>query len=186
MDCNGCWGFTFRVARAGAEVTACSDGADNDGDGLTDLADPGCAHPNQPAEKRAGLACDDGVDNDGDGWIDFIEDADGDGISDPPGDPGCRLDGAEAPACQDGISNDGDGLIDFDGGQSIHGACGGGTCPPGVSDPDGDGVADPDPQCAGKPWKNVEARNASCGLGWELSLALLGLRRLRGSLTRRG
>ena len=51
-------------------VTAdCSDGLDNDGDGLIDAgSDPGCRdadfHPEDPA-------CQDGLDNDGDGGIDF-------------------------------------------------------------------------------------------------------------------
>jgi phospholipase/lecithinase/hemolysin len=107
-------------------------------------------------------------------------DDDGDGLADPA-DPGCFGPSSltESPQCQDGVSNDGDGLVDFDGGQSVHGACGDGVCPPGVSDPDDDGVADPDPQCT-RPYKNREA--AGCGLGFELALllpALRGLRRLR-------
>jgi hypothetical protein len=80
---------------------------------------------------------------------------DDDGLVDYPEDLGCfgpTLD-LEDPECQDGVNNDPaqDGLVDFDGGQSIHGACSGGSCPPGVSDPDLDGVADPDPNCLGKP-----------------------------------
>ncbi len=109
--------------------------------------------------------CTDGFDNDGDGFVDF------------PDDPGCRnaLSPREDPQCQDGINNDAGqdpnpGLIDFDGGQSIHGACSGGVCPPGVSDPNSDGVADPDPQCVGKPWKNKE--KTGCGLGFELVFLL--------------
>jgi hypothetical protein len=85
-------------------------------------------------------------------------------------------------ACGDGVDNDGDGLADFDGGQSIHGACLAGTCPAGVSDPNGDGVADPDPQCVGRPWRDSE-RRSGCGLGFELvpCLApLLARRRRRG------
>jgi hypothetical protein len=100
------------------------------------------------------------------------------------GDPGCA-DPAwplEDPQCQDGADDDGDGRTDFDGGQSIWGPCSGapGGCPPGVSDPDGDGTADPDYQCAGKPWKDREANPSACGLGTELALllpAILGLRR---------
>ncbi len=74
----------------------------------------------------------------------------------------------------DGINNDlgQDGLIDFDGGQSIHGACSGGVCPPGVSDPDFDGVADPDPNCLGKPWQDREHDLKPCGLGFELVFLL--------------
>jgi unsaturated chondroitin disaccharide hydrolase len=118
--------------------------------------------------------CDDGADNDGDGFIDY------------PEDPGCAdAEGErEGPQCQDGANNDpaqdaNPGLIDFDGGQSIWGECTGqpGGCPDGVSDPDGDGVANPDPQCVGKPWKNQERR--FCGLGCELALLLPALMWLR-------
>jgi hypothetical protein len=88
----------------------------------------------------------------------------------------------EAPQCQDGLNNDPaqDDLIDFDGGQSIWGECSGGTCPPGVSDPDGDGIADPDPHC-NDAWRNVES-GRRCGSGFELVLLLpllMGLRRRR-------
>ena len=58
----------------------------------------------------------------------------------------------EDPHCQDGINNDlgqdpNPGLVDFDGGQSVWGECTGepGGCPANVSDPDGDGVPNPDP-----------------------------------------
>jgi len=57
----------------------CSDGIDNDGDGLIDFpADCGCTDPSDPAEApNPPTQCSDGVDNDGDGLIDF------------PADPGC-------------------------------------------------------------------------------------------------
>ena len=128
-----------------------------------------------------GTNCSDGFDNDGDGLVDF------------PEDPGCSDADSqlEAPKCQDGINNDPyqDGLIDFDGGQSIHGGCSTGSCPSGVSDPDANGVANPDPQCVGKPWKNREtAGGGGCGLGAELllllpglGLGLAGVRRRRGA-----
>jgi hypothetical protein len=91
--------------------------------------------------------CSDGIDNDGDAFIDAA-------------DPGCR-DAAsvrEDPQCQDGINNDAaqDNLIDFDGGLSALGYL----------------AADPDPQCVGKPWKNNEFRQPSCGLGVELAFLL--------------
>ncbi len=38
-----------------------------------------------------------------------------------------------------------------------------------MSDPDGDGVADPDPNCV-VPYRNREATRASCGIGFELAL----------------
>jgi uncharacterized repeat protein (TIGR03806 family) len=111
--------------------------------------------------------CTDGVDNDGDGLVDY------------PADPVCRFPSSpsEAAQCQDGIDNDGAPGIDFDGGQSIHGACSGGTCPPGVSDPEGDGVANPDPQC-NAPWRESERPKRSCGLGFEIAFALPLLARL--------
>lgn len=111
-------------------------------------------------------ACGDGIDNDDDGMLDLD-------------DPGCKdnTGSLENPQCQDGANNDlgqdpNPGLIDFDGGQSIWGTCTGepGGCPANVSDPEGDGVANPDPQCVGKPWKNQEKKSSSCGLGVELLL----------------
>ena len=81
----------------------CDDGVDNDGDGFTDGADPGCDDANDLFELGS-LPCDDGIDNDGDGDVDLA-------------DPGCYGPGwpSESPACDDGIDNDGDGGIDFDG-----------------------------------------------------------------------
>jgi hypothetical protein len=116
-------------------VSQCSDGRDNDGDGLVDAADPGCdagnseAPNNRPAQASD---CHDGRDNDGDGLIDAAQD------------PGCANGGSEAGSgapstttttttttapttttvpppstsatppseCSDGRDNDGDGLID--------------------------------------------------------------------------
>jgi hypothetical protein len=178
-----------------SERVECDDGFDSDGDGLTDYPDdPGCASEDDVSERSSLLPCDDGVDNDDDGRSDF----DPDTFADPAwgsGDPGCRSPewAEEAPACQDGESNDADSFVDFDGGESVHGACTGtpGGCPLGVSDTNGDGVADPDPQCVGKPWKRVERQlSKGCGLGWEVALLLAPLlwlaararqRRLRAS-----
>jgi hypothetical protein len=53
----------------------------------------------------------------------------------------------------------------------------------GVSDPDDDGVADPDPQCVGLAWKNKE--KTGCGLGFELALILPGLMGLHRRRRRR-
>jgi formylglycine-generating enzyme required for sulfatase activity len=119
------------------------------------------------AEPTIPRPCGDGLDNDGDGWIDAA-------------DPGCpdETGPEESPQCQDGVSNDADGLADFDGGQSIHGACADGTCPPGVSDPDADGLADPDPECVGAPWRNREKAKV-CGLGFEIAGTLVVLRLAR-------
>ncbi|MEZ4433469.1 MAG: hypothetical protein R3F65_13760 [bacterium] len=83
----------------------CSDGEDNDDDGLIDLEDPGCDNALDVDERQ--LQCADGVDNDDDGLIDF------------PDDPGCgsRGDNSEInppvlPECADGLDNDRNGYID--------------------------------------------------------------------------
>ena len=89
------------VAPKGAETgPQCSDGIDNDGDGVIDIADPGCHSdgnannpasfdPSDPSEADApttgagdetGAECSDNVDNDGDGKVDER-------------DPGCHSDG---------------------------------------------------------------------------------------------
>ncbi|GEM_PF-6265581 len=153
-----------------ALVPACSDGLDNDGDGLVDAADPGCMDPfdNDEVEplwcsspENAGLdgcvvreelgECADGLDNDGDGLADLE-------------DPGCmdRWDyheGSDAGQCADGIDNDGDGKVDVGGdskckeagdveaapvyGEGIVSPCADGW------DNDGDGLTDgDDPECA--------------------------------------
>jgi len=85
-------------------VTDCSDGVDNDGDGLVNLDDPGCDSASDTSEQSAALPCDNGVDDDGDGAIDLA-------------DLGCRDPGwsTENPQCQDGVDNDGDGGVDWDG-----------------------------------------------------------------------
>jgi hypothetical protein len=58
----------FRIASP-APNPACSDGIDNDGDGLVDYpADPGCS---KASSMKEAPACDDGIDNDGDGKIDW-------------------------------------------------------------------------------------------------------------------
>jgi hypothetical protein len=93
----------------------CSDGLDNDGDGLVDQEDPQCYGP-KGAESPDGVGrpettvCTDGMDNDGDGLTDRE-------------DPDCQLPGgtseseptvpdAPDPACDDGVDNDDDGLTD--------------------------------------------------------------------------
>ena len=51
--------------------SACSDGIDNDGDGLADLADLGCTSFSDLAETNANVACDNGIDDDLDGNVDL-------------------------------------------------------------------------------------------------------------------
>jgi MYXO-CTERM domain-containing protein len=133
-----------------AATRACSDGFDNDGDGLIDFpADPGCASPSDNNEEDPPLPqCSDGIDNNGAGGIDWPADPscsgpndptedgvpacsdgvdnDGDGLIDFPADPDCTSanDGTEVfyRQCQDGIDNDGDGLIDFPDDPGCHSA----------------------------------------------------------------
>ncbi len=83
---------------------ACSDGEDDDGDGLVDHPeDPGCDAPTDDTETSPALPCDDGLDGDGDGLADAA-------------DPGCAWAAApsEEPECDDGLDNDGDLAIDAD------------------------------------------------------------------------
>ena len=139
--------YTMRVAGAGAP--ACSDGLDNDGDGLVDYgAEPGCASEADASELAPTLPCDDGADNDGDGWADYR-------LVD--GDPGCRnaYTRNENPQCQDGLDNDGQPGLDFDGGASRNG---------------GVPLSTPDPQCTAA-WTNSEiGKPSACGLGFEIVL----------------
>jgi len=116
------------VANISSEsIETCTDGIDNDGNGLTDSDDPGCYIVE---------ICDDGVDNDLDRLIDYSDpdcyrvetgkqcfnniDDDGDGVADC-WDPDCECaeQGLESEDvcyvnCDDGEDNDGDGLIDCD------------------------------------------------------------------------
>ncbi|MCH8028832.1 MAG: hypothetical protein IH874_02740 [Candidatus Dadabacteria bacterium] len=75
----------------------CDSGADEDGDGLIDCADPDCAADPACVETD----CADGADNDGDGLTDCA-------------DPDCAADPAcvETGECDDDVDNDGDGLTD--------------------------------------------------------------------------
>ena len=93
----------------GASIYQCSDGVDNDSDGLTDYPnDPGCSSTTDNDEYNApNYQCSDGFDNDSDGLTDY------------PNDPGCSSttdnDEYNAPnyQCSDGFDNDSDGLTDY-------------------------------------------------------------------------
>ncbi len=128
----------------------CSDGLDGDGDGLVDLADPGCTSGLDLFETNHEVACDDGFDDDGDGFVDLA-------------DPGCRFATStiEDPQCQDGIDNDGHLGTDFDGGDSVLGV--------GNGDPNG-----ADPQCVDA-WRDREAPAPACGLGPEMAVLGVGM-----------
>jgi hypothetical protein len=103
--------IVFSVNNGGADVDAlvaqlpaCFDGIDNDGDGLVDFGeDAGCTDADDVGEIEEILPCDDGIDNDEDGLTDY------------PADPGCGLQTwvTESPECSDGIDNDGNGFVDF-------------------------------------------------------------------------
>jgi large repetitive protein len=92
----------------------CSDGKDNDGDGMIDFPDDlGCVgHDDDSEGDPPSPQCKDGRDNDGDGKIDY------------PYDPGCFApqqdsedddcpDGPNCPQCGNGIDDDMNGLTDF-------------------------------------------------------------------------
>lgn len=74
--------------------TSCSDGVDNDSDGLVDCADPECAASSDCATQAEN--CSNGVDDDGDGFVDC---ADAECI----GSPSCAV-----PACGDGVAQSGE------------------------------------------------------------------------------
>jgi hypothetical protein len=152
------------AAAADAAPAACENGLDDDSDGLTDDADPGCDDASDDSERSGALPCDDGADNDSDGFADF---------SPTPGvgDPGCQNPGSprEDPQCQDGLNNDAaqDSLIDFDGGASAGLPL--------------EQQTEPDPQCIDMPFRNMERvpTSSGCGIGPELFLLGVALRRLR-------
>ncbi len=112
-----------------SSLAQCTDGIDNDGDGLIDCADPDCKK-----------ACD-GIDTDGDGVPDYLDvceghddnvDTDGDGVPD-----GCDI----CPGHDDNVDTDGDGVPD-----------GCDACPghDDSEDADGDGVPDGCDACPGQ------------------------------------
>ncbi len=119
------------------QLPACSDGWDNDGDGLVDRLDPGCATDNDNSEAAHDPACitattpseseqcRNGIDDDKDGLIDML-------------DPGCASpdDNNESDGtsqCQNTKDDDGDGLIDM--------------LDPGCSSPQGNNEAAATSQC---------------------------------------
>lgn len=54
-------------------AAACNNGVDDDGDGYTDLADPGCTDKRDTSELNLAIECDDGSDNDGDSSTDMSD-----------------------------------------------------------------------------------------------------------------
>jgi len=150
---------------ASCQVEECSNGVDDDGDGLVDFvgADPGCWGAADLSERSGTLPCDNGFDDDGDGRADF----DPATLADPlfqagVGDPGCHAPDwpEEDPQCSDGVDN-------------------GDADDPALADWDGAGLGEPDPECNGRAWKRSESGGSACGLGPGLALALLALGVLR-------
>ncbi len=87
----------------------CSDGKDNDGDGLTDCADPDCKSNSISAcKENTDAKCKDGLDNDGDGTTD-CDDTD---CKDNPAITVCATKEDTNAKCSDGKDNDGDGKAD--------------------------------------------------------------------------
>jgi cysteine-rich repeat protein len=100
-------GQEYDGIEAGPDPTPCGNGIDDDGDGLIDATDPGCANAYDLSERSAALPCDDGVDNDGDGRVDWPADAD-------CGSPSGLSESPDPNACRNGIDDDGDGLVDLE------------------------------------------------------------------------
>lgn len=70
---------SYSTNTCSSSVPECADFIDNDGDGRTDLSDPGCAGSSDESEADAPPAppqCSDGLDNDGDTLIDYPDDPD--------------------------------------------------------------------------------------------------------------
>lgn len=116
---DGSSAYPCEIERLGAGF-GCSDGIDNDGNGLIDEKDPSCFYPwsaegmDASVEQTGWMGigeCNDGIDNNGNGLWDAL-------------DPGCTAsnDASEDEGfqpmvlgtCADGIDNDGDGDIDRD------------------------------------------------------------------------
>ena len=93
----------------GPEFGNCSDGIDNDGDGLTDADDPDCQTPPTTEGPPGDATCSDGIDNDQDGATDG-DDTDCQETPPPPTTEGPPGDAT----CSDGIDNDQDGATDGD------------------------------------------------------------------------
>jgi hypothetical protein len=140
------WGYKeplggkLTVSIAGLYESSCSDGVDNDGDGLIDCADADCY--NDPACAGTEYICTDGIDNDGDFLTDCLD-------PDCWGKQGCPL---PPEICDNGVDDNGNGLVDCDD-PDCKGApnCPVEICDNGVDD-DGDSLVDcADPDCAGAP-----------------------------------
>ncbi|BCR04490.1 hypothetical protein DESUT3_15590 [Desulfuromonas versatilis] len=123
----------------------CNDGLDNDGDQMIDCADQDCAADPACQPPEQELLCADGLDNDGDNLVDCAD-------PDCAADPACEQPGE---ICTDQMDNDGDGLTDCEDPDCANDA----ACQPPVMeictdgvDNDGDGFIDcEDQDCAADP-----------------------------------
>src|SRR3972149_448220 len=88
-------------------VPQCQDGSDNDGDGVTDLADPGCSSSSDNTENTATTQCQDGLDNDNDQATDLSDFSCSGATDNDETNPKAQ--------CQDGVDNADpeDTLFDF-------------------------------------------------------------------------
>jgi hypothetical protein len=132
----------------------CSDGVDNDGDGLTDIEDPGCSTPDDDDESDGTSQCQDGIDNDGDGATDIADFSCSSPQDNDETNPKAQ--------CQDGSDNDSDGAIDMNdfscaSNQDNDESDPQSECQDGT-DNDGDGVIDlADPGCGDNPQNDDES-----------------------------
>ena len=127
---SDCAAVVFKNKQVFVSNAQCSDGFDNDGDGLKDYPqDHGCTSATDDDEYDSTFRpqCQDGVDNDGDGKIDFPEDQGCASFDDnneqnqvnqlqqptptPVQNPVVAP--AADTACSDGVDNDNDGKADF-------------------------------------------------------------------------
>ncbi len=165
------------VTEGPAGTATCSDGEDNDCDGLTDASDPDCQFPPE-------ADCFNGIDDNGNGLTDCADPSCatatgaattcGVGVCARTGNLACsqgqQVDtcvpgspGAEgpftSPTCSDGLDNDCDGLTDAADLDSCS-VVAEGNCFNGIDD-NGDGLIDcADPTCA-----NVTGPATTCGVG---------------------
>ncbi len=145
VACTGCLEI-----EGPANETACANGVDDDGDGLTDAADVfDCADdcPSDPNKTEPGQ-CGCGVpdtDTDGDGTANCNDGCPNDAAKTTPGPCGCGVadtdsDGDGTPNCNDGCPNDA--------AKTVPGTCG---CGIAETDSDADGVKDCLDNCPGTP-----------------------------------
>ncbi len=152
---TNCARITFQNRQVFVANAQCSDGYDNDGDGLIDFPqDSGCTSAADNDEYNSTFVpqCRDGIDNDSDGLVDFPQD-----VGCQNADDNNEQNNAVVAACADNIDNDGDGLKDYPadpGCSSVadtdeFNAAGGFACNDNV-DNDGDGLKDfpQDPGCS--------------------------------------